>query len=376
MANAITNHVLTVSHSSAAFHTFYFFTDSKAKHPSGQRSKFEDPACSFFPPPIPVWRDALANVDTSETNFAFGKLASDSGYVVPEPALLVGAQATGKSNAMFQSWLVFRQICMLRLATRSSLAQPKHGNAWKALLTYAYSQQRATAEKAPGKKAQEREELRKTMFSFMSGALLDELDIQATADIPFDDSQAAWHRIRFSELQEAHFEQILWELHEINFRFELQALDRRARIGTPFEDDPNAESLLAACTPGRTFSTASLHVANHGLASLSFQERSHYLLAMGRVMRRWRWVSSNGWISKAEKVSWKAAEIDALEKEIASSYTQLFFNCFRRAPIVPHRLSETAVSNMPHFGFPHEPVYAPIVENTSNVVINEFLHSL
>lgn len=173
-------------------------------------------------------------------------------------------------------------------------------------------------------------------------------------------------------LRPENFEQILWELSEINFRFEFQALDRRGRRGTPYEQDINVDADLMACVPDGSFSTPSLITANHGIASSSPRERAHYLFAMARVMSKWSSANPTGWIVKTKKLQWSADELEGLEKEIASLYTQSFHDCFRRAAILPRRLSVDAVNACLLIGKEHTPQLAPYLENCPTIIINTF----
>ena len=330
----------------------------------GQRSKFEDPHSSLFPPAIPAWSSALVSVDTSKRQI-FGPLASDTAYIVPEPASFVSTQTREKSMAMFRAWLVFRSICLLRISLKSSLAQPRHGKAWSALLTWEFAE-RGGADKPPRNRAQKRTKMREEMVSLMKNCVQIDNDLQMVQDIIFDSSHASWQGTPFDALEDKHFEQILWELHEINFRFEFQALDRRARIDTPFENSHNADIQLMACFPEHSFAIPPLCHANHGIASTSMRERAHYLFTMARVMKRWKWILKDGYISK-NQLRWSYDEIDSLEQEIASTYTQLFFDCFRRAPVTPHRLSDRAAGDV-DLNRSLAIIFAPHIENASYIV--------
>ena len=116
---------------------------------------------------------------------------------------------------------------------------------------------------------------------------------------------------------------------EINFRFEFQALDCRARTGTPYEDQPESEIMLMRCFPDQSFAVPSFSAANHGIASLSPRERAHYLFALARVMARWKSVNPNGLIVQTGQQQWSIEKINELESEIVTIYTQLFYDSFR-----------------------------------------------
>ena len=70
-------------------------------------------------------------------------------------------------------------------------------------------------------------------------------------------------------------EEILWELAELNFRFELLALDSRATTSSDSESERQA--LVSACFPNCTSGSllvADLGAANHGLASENWEEKA------------------------------------------------------------------------------------------------------
>ena len=301
-------------------------------------------------------------VNTDESLFAFERAVCDTAYVVPEPAFMVSTQSTEKSMAMFRSWLKFRPILIYGIAFLRSKAQPQHNKSWNALLVAEYLSKMTDS---VGGRSKQREEVKESMLSFLKETA-DEIRL---SESPSDEIlESTWHGLHFEQLKPEHFEQILWELSELNFRYEFQALDVRSRIGTPYEEE-EAHTAIMSCFPDLSFSVPSLLTANHGIASDSQRERAHYLLAMARVMSKWRWADQNGWIALVGKVKWSADELEKLEKEIAALYTQSFYQCFRRAAVLPRRLSEAAVKACPIPG-QHSPQMAPTVKNNPTFIVN------
>lgn len=332
----------------------------------GPRTKFEDPTCPFFPPTIPVWTQALMNIDTMAP-FSFEELASDSGYVVPEPASLVSRSTSAKTEVMFRSWLLIRGLCLTRFSTQPSHIRPLYGKVWNILLTAKLAIETL---RDPNKAAGKRKELADAIKLMMGDAVGQDTGTEFVADMVINTERASWQGLAFNALDNKHLEQILWELHKINFRFEFQALDRRARMDTPFETLPDSDIALLTCFPEMSFAAPGIHTSNHGIAGFSHRERAHYLFAMARVMNKWKWISQKGWIAKVSKLRWLPEEIDELEAEIAHVYTQSFYNSFRRPPVLPHRLSDTAKNNI--LGFrTHYPLLAPIVDNSPTIIVNE-----
>ena len=240
------------------------------------------------------------------------------------------------------------------------------GKVWTILLTAKLAIDTARDHTKAGKK---QKELADTLKLMMGNMVEQDTETEFVADMMIQTERASWQNIAYDALNDNHLEQILWELHEINFRFEFQALDRRARMNTPFETLSDSDVALMACFPEMSFTVPTTHTANHGIASLSNRERAHYLFAMARVMSNWKSVNQNGWIAKTSKLHWSPEEIDELEAEIASMYTQSFYNSFRRPPVLPHRLSEAAEKSIPGFKT-HSPIFAPIIINNPSIIIN------
>jgi hypothetical protein len=155
------------------------------------------------------------------------------------------------------------------------------------------------------------------------------------------DGQLEWNGKAVESPNDLEREEILWELAELNFRFELCALDTRATTADP----RYCQDLIAACFPGGKNGTSSLlvadlGVANHGLASENWEEKAPYLQALRKVMMTWRGEIPS--IIQTEKYKWAKQEIEDLENAVATFYVLSFYNHFHRAPVVPHGLSHQA----------------------------------
>ena len=98
---------------------------------------------------------------------------------------------------------------------------------------------------------------------------------------------------------------------------------------------------MAACFPGCSSGSllvADLATANHGLADDDWEKRSVYLHALKRVMMSWPHAPS---ILQMERFKWRDKDMDELENHICRFYVDSFYNYFRRAPIIPRKLSHT-----------------------------------
>ena len=336
------------------------------------RSKFDDPDSHLYPPGITCWKRAQLDVDTSPTRFLYEKIPTDTAYVVPEPSSLISRAEWTKSAAMIRSWLKYRPLLIFRLTSATSIAQPKHGKAWSALLSAEYSTTTAEGLLRDDIQQKETHRLREEMASFLSNSVGSD-DVRIADELSLSTATSSWQGIAFDSLEAGHFEQILWELAELNFRFEFQALDRRARLGTPFQESVVDES-LSACFPDRSLAVPSLFSANHGIASTRLRERAHYLFAMARVMSKWKGINNSAFrlISQTGQLRWSAKQVDTLETEIATFYTQSFYDYFRRPCVLPRQLSECATQALP-YSSEHLPLrQAPFLDGDPTVLINDF----
>jgi len=189
------------------------------------------------------------------------------------------------------------------------------------------------------------------MVKFLAGCL------DAADTDPGDESESnsvSWNGIDFDALGDRHFEEVLWELAELNFWFELAALDGRMSglvsdryhcVTACFPDAAETESLLVV----------KLECADQGLGSSNWEQRARYLHVLKRLMMGWT-ACTLPEIIKKEQIIWKASELDLLEEAVTKIYTQEFYDHFRRAPIVPRCLSHAAqtIAPMPQ---PNEPIF-------------------
>lgn len=133
-------------------------------------------------------------------------------------------------------------------------------------------------------------------------------------------------------------QKVLWELSELNFRFELLALDKQASgvSGAAAEDH---QDMICRCFPNYSL-IAELPNATQGLASLDWQQRLPILLRLRTLMRDWRGHKPTPLILPDLDSLNLYTETDTLmlEDAVARFYTQTFFNFFGRAAVIPTRL--------------------------------------
>ena len=297
----------------------------------------------------------MAAVNTDESKFIFEKMDSDICYTFPKPAKLVSTIAPGKDKVMIHSWVKYRPLMLHSISSSTSPPKPQPPRAWEALLTAEYV---STNGQDP---QQKRQKLQNDMIAFVGHTELKEVD-----ELELSTADAKWEGRVVGDLQAEDYEQVLWELVELNFHFEFQALDQR--LSTRSGTFPVGRSTrIRQCFPGGCLLVADWRVSNHGIASEQLREKAHYLFLMASLLINWPKVNTNGWIGHVEsQLKWSEDEVDNPERDIAEVYTQTFFNAFRCAPVVPLRLSERSVPLPEWFAA----TLAPTMENSHNIMMN------
>ena len=200
------------------------------------------------------------------------------------------------------------------------------------------------------------------MICFLGHTDLDEVE-----ELSMSTADAKWEGCLVGELQAEDYERILWELAGLNFRFEFQALDQRLTMSSGSQVGRAAK--IRRCFPGGCLLVANWRMANHGIASCELREKAQYLLLMGSLLKDWRGVNREGWISRVGwQLRWHEEETKSLETEVASFYCQSYFSSFQRAPVVPLRLSERSAP--PSDSSWYTPTLAPVLEHAWHIVIN------
>ena len=292
---------------------------SGCPQPSGppNRNKFRTiENNAIVPIPISSWASALAAVDTNPSQVDPRYRSShDRKYLFPEPGIFATANEVRRAT-YFATWKAIEPACIYRLYMSSSSATPLSNQEWRDVLI---GDIKSTSPNA--KSAQARENAR-----CLLGSTLEELDIEIN-DAP---SLATKPSLSDSEAQK-----ILWKLTELNFRFELLGLDKRANPSN--RDEDARQDLIREC-----FGTTSLLVTDHwsanmGLGSGDWCKRLPFLLMLRRLMRDWDGMKPTplllpDFCSIADYVEADALQ---LEEAVARFYTDSFFRFFGRAPVIP-----------------------------------------
>lgn len=285
-----------------------------------------------------MWSTALQQVNRDPSNFLRPDIyPTGAGYLFPEPASFTSIQDPNRRTTFFRTWLKYRPVLLYRVVDPTASPEPQNNYFWRQLL----SDREPNAQNSNSTRASTIQALVK---QFLEGCQANAADVVERL------GEIAWDSKPFELLGDNEYEEILWELTELNFRFELLALDALLTSGA---SDFDRQQMVENCFSGHSGSlmVVQLSSSNCGLGDESWEARAPFYHALRRLMASW---AKSPVSFQTEKLRWKRGEMEVLERDIATFYTQSFFNFFHRAPIVPRRLSRL-VARPPVKVFPSEP---------------------
>jgi hypothetical protein len=131
----------------------------------------------------------------------------------------------------------------------------------------------------------------------------------------------------------AQTREIVWQVAETSFRFELCSLDKRA-------SKKNRLSQVKECFAGHMLVGVPSEMSKRGWASTSLQERHRYVGRTATLMLDWTTKSERPRIIDRviDRHHWSTDDMQSLEIAVCRYYTQAFWEHFGRAAVIPMRL--------------------------------------
>lgn len=208
-----------------------------------------------MPLSIRSWQDALKAVDTDPSLLDSPDRVNphDGKYLFPEPGILASGANTMRQSRYFETWKNTRVVCMFRAFQASSTAVPLSTQEWRDFLFN-------LSGAFKGQKNQEKQQKLRDIFA----NCLDDMDLDFETFMPPAETS-------LPPIVPEEARKVLWELAELNFRFELLALDKRASGSAGDDEIQDRQNMISRCFPA----AASLIVAEpshatQGLASLDW----------------------------------------------------------------------------------------------------------
>lgn len=311
-------------------------TKPNTKTSNASRNKYTNMISPLSPSPIETWRDALQCVDTNPARRVSDVRLPNSGYAFPEPGLFLGVTSTEKQARFFFNWLKYRPALLYRL-TAASGPKPVSNQLWRTLLSL--PSEPALQPQTSSTKSAANHNIVYTLLDEASKTA--GLQLNATTPVTIHWHQ---HQIDVKQLPPPKVAQeILWELHELNFRCEFLALDHHAHDPIQTNSSYLREEMVLACFPhggDATILVTDVSLATRGLAAEDWRERAPYIIAMRTVLQSWMgFPHVAATLIEKEIDAFEEQEIMMMETTLTRFYTQTFFNFFGRAAILPRRLT-------------------------------------
>jgi hypothetical protein len=255
---------------------------------------------------------AAVNDDASRVDERYCS-PNDRKYVFPEPGIFLGANAVRRAKYLL-TWQVIEPVCIHRLL--SSTAPPLSNQEWRDILigSLEFKSSDSACAKA-------REHACRLLGSAFDDLSLNVTDPATPPPPPVSDSDAR---------------AILWRLSELNFRFELLALHKRA--GPAGRDEIECELAVRRALDLNSLQAVSMDTANKGLRSDHWQFRLPSLLRLATLMRDWSGDKPLPILQDVPVDEYNELNTGVLEDAVARFYTDTFFVFFGRAAVIPTRL--------------------------------------
>ncbi|OCH85163.1 hypothetical protein OBBRIDRAFT_740382, partial [Obba rivulosa] len=290
------------------------------------RDKFARLDHPWAPASIPAWTSALASVKCPQVVRPPSELW---GYQVPEPGILVGPADETRRKRFFLNWLRAHEA-WLYMMNNPDLPKKRIGSQlWRDYLN-SEGLQSLTDDKDT------RVAGRKQQVIQIFGQVFEESHIKWEHDVA-----VPWFNREIRQIMEDVARQILWELYELGFRFDLLALDSYLRPAVDVHEEQQRVELISAIFGSGSSSMlwlSSLPVSNQGLAADHPRDRARSLEALRVVICRWP--SCPAEIRRAAPLS-VASPVDVIEDmehRLAEVFTQTFFDVSGCAALIPHRM--------------------------------------
>ena len=294
------------------------------------------------PPGIPAWVEGMTTVRHLAQGDA-GANQKDKNfdkYLFPDPGLL--------RPKFYENWLRSRAAWIWRANQTDRPPTLISPSLWRECLFYGLATGQSTLQAANSKRI---EKVKKMAEAF-------KLDLDDNGDLVLPgarrfpragmETRLVWRgkevvKNEDGSLGDQVVREMLWELYELSFRLELQALDKGLSMARGWEAIIEREEMVNKCFAGGDSSNFGLTppvipVSNAGLASDDLEERGPYIVALARLMMGWTVGRPKALDDLAYAPDLSSDDLAMLESAVASFYCQAFYDYCGRAPLTPHRI--------------------------------------
>lgn len=251
----------------------------------------------------------------------------------PDPCLIVGTTSEERRKRYIVTWLSIRSAWLNRVT--DSTASPVHPSIWRGFLNSILNPEQVfSSSSASSRQLNEAmnlfgpEFMKLHISAHQSPALLTWRDNTVTADT----------------LSAEHIREVLWDLAEHNFRFELLHLDKRMVSAAWNGDSTRLEIVLRvfAGGAGTVLGSEPFPDRNRGLGSLRVEDRLPFLENFRALLSSWPDAPSA--LLNPLKSSDLNTHVFAVERCVTLFYVQSFYDTYGRPPIIPRHIPASSLA--------------------------------
>lgn len=299
---------------------------------------------------IPAWIKAINTLDIRRPR---SEQPRPHLYTVPPPFIFTQTNQT-RQVQFYRSWLHIRQLWLAQMRWWNGPAPALKAQTWRDVLRFGFGGPAGPNNAVDGKNMGHiQEDFAKANLMVSDDGRVITFDNGQQLCVPPDRSTGAPnpHRISWmgqhidveaEEIPSPIKVQILWELHELGFRFDLATMDNiLCRADT---DITHRQDLLSHCwsTSGDGFydpghidwpSRDDVH-----LASCYAGDRLPFLRSLYTLCRTWESFPMPRDVDAIMQQGISTREIERLEGNLVRQLQQTFYDVFARAMVAPRRL--------------------------------------
>jgi hypothetical protein len=278
------------------------------------RDKWVDMNCDVLPPTILSWKLAMEHADKAPTR-VHGPVSVGTWF--PDPCLICTTSEDPRKRYLV-TWLSIRSAWLNRITTPT--ASPIHPRMWRGFLNSILNPEQVFSGS-----------------SDLFGAEFMQLHItahQSPALLTWRDST-----ITVDTLTAEHIHQVLWDLAEHNFRFELLALDKEMSPVAWGGDSGTREEVVLrvfAGGAGVVLGSEPFPHQNWGLGTLRVEDRTPFIEHFRTLLSSWPNAPSA--LQNPLGASPINTHVLAVERSATLFYVQTFFDTYGRPPIIPRHI--------------------------------------
>ncbi|KZP19914.1 hypothetical protein FIBSPDRAFT_892307 [Athelia psychrophila] len=319
------------------------------------RNKWKPTSSPMLPTHPPQWADALGKVDT-HAEFKNLIPREECGTMFPDPGYF-GVISHDKLRAAIAAWLYTRPSRCGQILHPFQGSMPVANSATWRKFFYIYAYRWPELADTPGEDPQPGQ-LSPDVVEHVADALEAAKAMfgpELVAHLRLENTEVYFHGIhipvvkgRAQHLTQGLVQRITWELAELNWRYELLALDQviaRVRWRTDDDASERMEHVKDVFLPGRdlVFWNTPFSTVTPAITEVNIVDRLPAILALHRLMLSW--LDCPDVLQCVFPKDAPRAAMIGLERLVLRNYCQTFYVHFGRPPIIPLCMPKYSLSN-------------------------------